>query len=109
MSQYLNLCGEDPKLLLLLISRFLSRDPIPQYLLLFLSKVSVILEHMLPFLDLVIGYREVLLIFKLPSASLSFLSTIIYSINLLYSGIFMKYAIILDFGGKPLTQKFMMD
>jgi hypothetical protein len=58
-----DLLVKDSEFLLFLVSRFLGRNSVSEYLLILLAEVLRVSEHLFPFIDLIIGDSIVLIVF----------------------------------------------
>lgn len=63
LPENLDLLVKNSEFLLFLVSRFLGRNSVSEYLLILLAKVLRISEHLFPFIDLIIGDSIVLIVF----------------------------------------------
>ena len=79
LPENLDLLVKDSEFFLFLVSRFLGRNSVSEYLLILLAEVLSVREHLFPFIDLIIGDSIVLVVFQLPPTP--FLSLIISRID----------------------------
>lgn len=63
LPENLDLLVKDSEFLLFLVSRFLGRNSVSEYLLILLAEVLRVCEHLFPFIDLIIGDSIVLIVF----------------------------------------------
>ena len=63
LPENLDLLVKNSEFLLFLVSRFLGRNSVSEYLLILLAEVLRVSEHLFPFEDLIIGDSIVLIVF----------------------------------------------